>query len=179
VKKDQGLKNLLRKRDENPDAPPAREVTVRFTTSTSFNMPWKFSPTQKAVKVRIGETALAFFTAKNESDKPVVGVASYNVSPMRTGIYFNKIQCFCFDEQRLLAGEQLDMPVFFYLDPEMADDPRMDEVDDIVLSYTFFPSAGWNEADWDEKDFPDDDAYAKQQKLSKLQAAQASATASS
>lgn len=133
------------------DVKPTREVVVRFSTDTSYNMPWKFWPTQKRVKVRIGETALAFFTAKNLSDKPVVGVATYNVTPMRAGLYFNKIQCFCFDEQRLRAGEQIDMPVFFFLDPEMADDPRMDEVEEVVLSYTFFPSS-WTDPDEQKKD---------------------------
>lgn len=142
VQKDQKLKKLVTR---DPEKPPAREVTIRFNTETSFNMPWEFKPTQKKVKVRIGETALAFFTAKNNSDKPVVGVASYNVTPMRAGIYFNKIQCFCFDEQRLRAGEQIDMPVFFFLDPEMEDDPRMNVIDDIVLSYTFYPAPGWDE----------------------------------
>ena len=101
-------------------------------------MPWKFRPSQKEVRIVPGETALAFFKAVNKSDKPVTGVATYNVTPMRAGIYFNKIQCFCFEEQRLGPKEEVDMPVFFYVDPEFLDDPLMDGIKTLTLSYTFF-----------------------------------------
>ena len=116
----------------------ARPVTVRFTASTSDSLPWKFVPQQRAVRVVPGETALAFYTAENKSDEPVVGVATYNVTPAKAGAYFNKIQCFCFDQQRLRANEEVDMPVFFFIDPSFEDDPQMESVNDIVLSYTFF-----------------------------------------
>lgn len=88
----------------------------------------------------MGETVLAFFTAKNNSDHPIVGVATYNVMPMRSGLYFNKIQCFCFDEQLVNAHEEVDMPVFFYIDPEMLNDVGMSEVTEIILSYHFYES---------------------------------------
>ena len=94
---------------------------------------------QREVKVVPGETALAFYTARNDSDKPSTGVATYNVTPQKAGLYFHKIQCFCFDEQRLKAHEEVDMPVFFYLDPEFLNDTSMLDVTQIVLSYMFFP----------------------------------------
>ncbi|KAK1302661.1 hypothetical protein QJS10_CPB12g01608 [Acorus calamus] len=90
------------------------------------------------VRVKPGESALAFYTAENRSSVPITGVSTYNVTPMKAAIYFNKIQCFCFEEQRLLPGEQIDMPVFFYIDPEFETDPKMDGINNIMLSYTFF-----------------------------------------
>eukprot|EP00943_MAST-04B_sp_MAST-4B-sp1_P004711 g4711.t1 len=115
-----------------------RVLKITFNADTSDVMPWKFRPTQKEVKVVPGETALAFFKAVNKSNEPVTGVATYNVTPMRAGIYFNKIQCFCFEEQRLGPKEEVDMPVFFYVDPEFLDDPLMDGIKTLTLSYTFF-----------------------------------------
>lgn len=87
-----------------------------------------------------GDTALAFFSAHNHSPFPLSGIASYHVSPPKVGIYFNKIQCFCFEEQRLKAGETIEMPILFYLDPDFILDPNMKDVDSITLSYTFYPS---------------------------------------
>ncbi|NXT82692.1 COX11 protein, partial [Zapornia atra] len=85
-----------------------------------------------------GETALAFYKAKNPTDKPIIGISTYNVIPFEAGQYFNKIQCFCFEEQWLNPQEEVDMPVFFYIDPEFVEDPKMAKVDLITLSYTFF-----------------------------------------
>mmetsp|Transcript_6004 Transcript_6004/g.7566 ORF Transcript_6004/g.7566 Transcript_6004/m.7566 type:complete len:281 (-) Transcript_6004:33-875(-) len=116
----------------------AHPITVRFAASTSDTLQWKFQPQQREVKVVPGETALAFYTAYNKTDEPIVGVATYNITPLKAGVYFNKIQCFCFDQQRLRPKEEVDMPVFFYIDPEFAIDPQMANVRDIVLSYTFF-----------------------------------------
>ena len=93
---------------------------------------------QLDVKVVPGETALSFFTATNKSDKAITGVATYNVHPPKVGLYFNKIQCFCFEEQRLLPGETVDMPVFFFIDPEIMDHPGLKHVNNVTLSYTFF-----------------------------------------
>jgi cytochrome c oxidase assembly protein subunit 11 len=101
-------------------------------------MAWDFKPIQSEVKVAPGETVLAFYSAKNPLPVPVNGVATYSVMPFEAGLYFNKIQCFCFEEQRLNPNEAVDMPVFFYIDPEYAEDPRLENVDSIVLSYTFF-----------------------------------------
>lgn len=113
-------------------------IKVHFTSNVHSTMCWKFNPTQREVKIIPGETALAFYTVSNPSDKAITGVASYNVFPPKAGIYFSKIQCFCFEEQRLGAKEEIDMPVFFYIDPEFANDPAMDSVNTITLSYTFF-----------------------------------------
>jgi cytochrome c oxidase assembly protein subunit 11 len=116
----------------------AGAIKVYFTASTHSAMPWKFIPTQKEVKVIPGETALAFYTVKNNSDHAITGVATYNVYPPKAGLYFSKIQCFCFEEQRLEAKEEIDMPVFFFIDPEILKDPSMENVKNITLSYTFF-----------------------------------------
>ncbi|XP_021888740.1 cytochrome c oxidase assembly protein COX11, mitochondrial, partial [Carica papaya] len=115
-----------------------REIVVQFNADVADGMPWKFVPTQREVRVKPGESALAFYTAENRSSAPITGVSTYNVTPMKAAVYFNKIQCFCFEEQRLLPGEQIDMPVFFYIDPEIETDPRMDGINNIILSYTFF-----------------------------------------
>lgn len=115
-----------------------RPIRIRFNADVSAHVPWRFSPLQSEIVVLPGETALAFYVAKNLSDSPITGIATYNITPAKAAIYFNKVQCFCFDEQRLKPGEGLDMPVFFYIDPEFAHDSNMDDVKDIVLSYTFF-----------------------------------------
>jgi len=128
-----------------------RLITVRFDSTVGDVMPWSFVPTQLDVKVVPGETALSFFTATNHSDKAITGVATYNVHPPRAGLYFNKIQCFCFEEQRLLPGETVDMPVFFFIDPEYADDPQLSRINNITLSYTFF------QTDEDDETYDDDD----------------------
>ncbi|VFQ64204.1 unnamed protein product [Cuscuta campestris] len=88
-----------------------REVVVQFNADVADGMPWKFTPTQREVRVKPGESALAFYTAENKSSTPITGVSTYNVTPMKAAVYFNKVQCFCFEEQRLLPGEQIDMPV--------------------------------------------------------------------
>ncbi|KAL3838731.1 hypothetical protein ACJIZ3_023322 [Penstemon smallii] len=116
----------------------SREIVVQFNADVADGMQWKFVPTQREVRVKPGESALAFYTAENKSSAPITGVSTYNVTPMKAAVYFNKIQCFCFEEQRLLPGEQIDMPVFFYIDPEFETDPRMDGINNLILSYTFF-----------------------------------------
>lgn len=113
-------------------------IKVYFTSNVHDVMPWKFHPTQREVRVIPGETALAFYTVKNTKDYPITGVATYNVFPPKAGLYFNKIQCFCFEEQRLEGKEEIDMPVFFFIDPDFVDDPAMENVNHITLSYTFF-----------------------------------------
>ncbi|PJF17532.1 COX11-like protein [Paramicrosporidium saccamoebae] len=118
--------------------PGAKPVRITFVSETSKSLPWKFVPEQKSIAVVPGQTALAFYSAENNGDRDIVGMATYSVVPAKAAQYFNKIQCFCFEEQRLGPGEQVDMPVFFYLDPEYAYDPMMDNVRDIVLGYSFF-----------------------------------------
>ncbi|XP_015516491.1 cytochrome c oxidase assembly protein COX11, mitochondrial [Neodiprion pinetum] len=115
-----------------------RQFKVRFNADVGASMRWNFKPQQNEIDVVPGETALAFYTATNPSDKPVVGISTYNVVPFEAGQYFNKIQCFCFEEQMLNPHEQVDMPVFFYLDPEIVEDPKLEYIDEITLSYTFF-----------------------------------------
>uniref|UniRef100_A0A1A9X0F6 Cytochrome c oxidase assembly protein COX11, mitochondrial n=1 Tax=Glossina brevipalpis TaxID=37001 RepID=A0A1A9X0F6_9MUSC len=115
-----------------------RIIKVRFNADLAASMKWNFKPQQYEIKVAPGETALAFYTAKNPTDLPVVGISTYNVIPFEAGAYFNKIQCFCFEEQQLNPREEVDMPVFFYIDPEYTKDPKLEHVDTITLSYTFF-----------------------------------------
>ncbi len=120
-----------------------REAARFFLFSHTPSHPLPFSTTRIPSfsflrQVVPGETALAFYTAYNPTDKPITGVSTYNITPMRAGLYFNKIQCFCFEEQRLRPHEEVDMPVFFYVDPAFLDDPAMDTVKSITLSYTFF-----------------------------------------
>ncbi|MBV1926513.1 MAG: cytochrome c oxidase assembly protein [Rhodobacteraceae bacterium] len=113
-------------------------VTIRFDASLDRNMPWQFTPVVREMELRIGETALAFYEAYNPTDRPVAGSASYNVTPYEAGYFFNKIQCFCFDEQLLQPGERVMMPVTFFVDPEMVTDRDAKYVHTITLSYTFY-----------------------------------------
>ncbi|ELU16788.1 hypothetical protein CAPTEDRAFT_205254 [Capitella teleta] len=115
-----------------------RSIKVIFNADTASAMQWNFKPQQREVNLLPGETALAFYTAKNPTDKPIIGISTYNVLPYDAAQYFNKIQCFCFEEQRLNPKEQVDMPVFFYIDPDFVEDPALSNTDTIYLSYTFF-----------------------------------------
>jgi cytochrome c oxidase assembly protein subunit 11 len=115
-----------------------RTVNVRFDGNVAPGLNWEFRPVERQMTVRVGETNLAFFEARNLSSSESWGTATYNVSPNQTGAYFNKIHCFCFDEQRLAAGERIEMPVQFFVDPDFAKDDEMKGVNTITLSYTFF-----------------------------------------
>ena len=115
-----------------------RVVAVRFDANVNSKMPWTFKPVQREVKVRLGEQALAYFEATNDSDQPLVGTASFNVTPYKAAIHFNKIDCFCFTQQVLKSGETMKMPVTFFIDPELAKDSNADDLRTITLSYTFF-----------------------------------------
>lgn len=115
-----------------------RPVTVRFDASVAKDLPWRFVPAQREIHTHLGEQVLAVYTATNTGATPLVGTATFNVTPDKAGRYFNKIACFCFSEQRLEPGQSVDMPVTFFVDPALADDPYASEVVTITLSYTFF-----------------------------------------
>ena len=121
-----------------PGAVSDRVITVRFDASLNRKMPWRFEAPDAAVDLPVGESGLAFYRAKNPTDRMITGTATYNVSPPEAGIYFSKIDCFCFTEQVLRPGEEVDMPVSFFIDPEILTDSEMDDVKTITLSYTFF-----------------------------------------
>ncbi len=123
-----------------PDKILEREIRVTFNADTSPRLPWRFKPEQRDITVKIGQEALIAYHASNKADTPTAGTAIYNVTPPKAGKYFHKTQCFCFDEQVLVPGQEMNMPVIFYIDPSLADDPNMDEVRQITLSYSFFPA---------------------------------------
>ena len=112
-------------------------ISVRFDASTAVGMPWTFRPELSRDTVQIGQRDMAFYTARNDSDRAITGTATFNVEPEQAGRYFNKIQCFCFTEQTLEPGQEIRMPVLFYVDPAALDDPNMEGVEQITLSYTF------------------------------------------
>lgn len=115
-----------------------RMLTIRFDANVEPNLPWRFWPVQKEVKLYSGENGLAFYGAENMSSSPVVGTAVYNVTPTKVGQYFNKIQCFCFEDQLLAGGQKMQFPVAFFIDPAIEDDKDARDVDTITLSYSFY-----------------------------------------
>jgi cytochrome c oxidase assembly protein subunit 11 len=115
-----------------------RKIEIRFNTDVNSELPWLFKPNQRSVTLKVGETGMATFHAVNKSSEPVVGTAVYNVTPEKAGLYFDKIQCFCFTQQLLKPQESADLPVAFYVDPAIAKDPNLDDVTVITLSYTFY-----------------------------------------
>lgn len=113
-------------------------ITIRFDASKERDMPWEFTPVVREMEMKIGETGLAFYEAYNPTDRPVAGTASYNVAPFEAGGFFSKIDCFCFEMQVLEPGERVQMPVTFYVDPDIVDDRDAKFVHTITLSYTFY-----------------------------------------
>lgn len=111
--------------------------SIRFDANTARDMPWTFRPTQVTDTVTVGQRDMATYVARNDSSVPIVGTATFNVEPAQAGIHFKKIQCFCFTEQVLLPGQEVRMPVLYYVDPAALDDPDMAGVEQITLSYTF------------------------------------------
>ena len=116
-------------------------ISVRFDGNVSAGLPWKFGPEQVTQEMKIGERKIAYFKAQNLSDEPITGVASFNVEPELAGLYFKKVQCFCFNQQTLQPGHSIDMPVLYYVDPAILKDPETADIKQITLSYTFHKSA--------------------------------------
>lgn len=141
-----GYGGTTQRAEGNPGAASDRAITVRFDANTAPDLPWRFAPAQQEVKVRLGEEKLVFFTAENLTGQPIIGHATFNVTPDKTGVYFKKIQCFCFDDERLDAHQKVDMPVEFFVDPARAQDANTEDVSTITLSYTFFRTVDTDKA---------------------------------
>src|SRR3978361_913814 len=120
-------------------APLTRTIAVRFDSNVAPGLPWKFEPEQTEIQIKIGEVVTVFYTVINQSARTTTGQAAYNVAPLTVGSYFQKINCFCFTEQTMAAGEKREMPVVFYVDPKLAADSDNDGLNTITLSYTFYP----------------------------------------
>jgi len=121
------------------EGPLARKIAVRFDANVGPGLPWKFEPEQNEIEVRIGEVVTVYYTVTNQAARTTTGVAAYNVAPLTVGAYFQKINCFCFNEQVMGPGEKREMPVVFYVDPALAKDSENDGLNTITLSYTFYP----------------------------------------
>lgn len=117
-----------------------KKIRVRFLSNTDKKIMWEFKPLQKYIDVKLGTGYLAFYNAKNISCSETKGIATYNILPQRAALYFNKIQCFCFEEQILNPEEDIAMPVYFYIDESIENDPLLKNIKEIILSYTFFKS---------------------------------------
>jgi cytochrome c oxidase assembly protein subunit 11 len=134
-----GLAGTTQQADAAPEAAIDRDVSVRFDANVGNGLGWGFRPLTRSVEIKVGAVGEAIFVAENRTDRQTTGTAVFNVTPLEVGGYFNKIACFCFDEQTLQPGERLEMPVTFFVDPAIADDPDLDHVRTITLSYTFYP----------------------------------------
>ena len=121
-----------------PENISPREITVSFVANTDKQLAWKFLPNQNKTTVHIGESKLVSYRAENNDSRDVTGMATFNVTPHQAGQYFNKVHCFCFEKQTLKAGEKVNMPVSFFIDPAILDDPDLANLTNITLSYTFF-----------------------------------------
>ena len=133
-----GFGGTPQRADVAPTEISDRVMRVTFTADVAAGLGWSFQPMQHNMELKVGENKLAFYVAQNEESKPVTGRATFNVSPEMFGAYFTKIECFCFTEQTLQPGQRVEMPVSFFIDPAMLDDPALKRMNDITLSYTFF-----------------------------------------
>ena len=129
-----------------PERVLEREITVRFDTNVRGGLPWTFEAEQVRQTVRVGESKLAVFRVTNTSDRPVAGIAAYNVVPEQAGPYFLKLRCFCFEAQTLQPGETMEFPIQYFIDETIETEPEGRGIRDIVLSYTFYPAEGFDEA---------------------------------
>lgn len=137
-----GFAGTTHRADAAPEQSLARQVTIRFDATVARNLPWEFAAAQGPQHLKIGEVGLAFYRAKNLSAQPLIGTATFNVTPAKAGAYFSKLECFCFTEQRLAAGQEVDMPVQYFIDPSIEEDENMRDVKTITLSYTFHQAHG-------------------------------------
>jgi cytochrome c oxidase assembly protein subunit 11 len=135
-----GIEGTTQRASIAPGSTGDRTITVRFNADKDPSLPWRFEPTQHDVTVRLGEEKLVTYRATNLGKIPITGSATYNVTPLTTGLYFDKIECFCFTEQTLQPGETAELPVTFFVDPSIASDPNTRNITTITLSYTFFPA---------------------------------------
>lgn len=133
-----GYGGTTRVADDNLSEILDRTVTVKFDANVSPDLPWSFVPEQSEMTVQLGQSGLAYYKVKNRSDKPVIGTATFNVTPIKAAPYFIKTECFCFTEQRIEPGQEMSMPVLFFVDPQLDDEARHKDVREITLSYTFF-----------------------------------------
>jgi cytochrome c oxidase assembly protein subunit 11 len=134
-----GFGGTTQRAEQAPGDVRQQTVTIKFDANTAASLHWSFHAEQQAIAVRVGEQTMAHYRATNTSDRVLTGSAVFNVTPVSAGAYFNKIQCFCFTEQTLKPGETVDMPVVFFVDPGLLDDPDARSIKEITLSYTFYP----------------------------------------
>ncbi len=134
-----GYGGTTQRAERAPDTILERTITVRFDANVSRGMGWKFRPVQRKQVLKIGESALAYYEAENPTGRRITGTSSFNVSPQAAGVYFSKVECFCFTEQTLEPGARVEMPVTYFIDPEIMNDPVARKFREITLSYTFFP----------------------------------------
>lgn len=134
-----GFEGTTQRARKAPGAVAGQTIAIRFDANVAPNMPWKFEPEQTSVDILPGARTLIYYDATNLAARDITGQAVYNVSPAQTGVYFNKIQCFCFNEQTLKAGQHVRMPVIFYVDPKIRADETTRGIHEITLSYTFYP----------------------------------------
>lgn len=134
-----GFAGTTQRASDAPDGILNRKITIRFDGNVGNGLGWSFRPLERQVTLRVGEVGEVSYTAENRTGTASVGSATFNVTPNAAGAYFNKLDCFCFTEQILDAGQSLDMPVQFFVDPAIVDDPDLDYVNTITLSYTFYP----------------------------------------
>ncbi len=146
-----GFGGTTKQSNNLPDKTLDRIIKIRFDASTNSALPWHFKPEQLEISMRIGETGLAFYRAKNNGKDPFIGTASFNVTPQKAGQYFNKIDCFCFTSQRLNPGQEVDMPVTFFVDPDIANNPNLDDVKTITLSYSMFEADAEEYEDYNQE----------------------------
>ncbi len=135
-----GFGGTTRVAESLPEQQGERIVTIRFNSDIHPDLPWAFQPAQRAVELKVGESGLAFYKARNLAERPTTGISTFNVTPQKAGPYFNKVQCFCFEEQTLQPGEEMEMGVSFFVDPAIEEDPNLADVTTITLSYTFLRS---------------------------------------